>query len=108
VSVSSPQPPLDDICLPLDGTEHYVARDAIVASPLGDGLALLDPQTSSYFTLNRSASVMWACAAKPVSLSVLRTALAGAFGRSEAAVDEDARSALRDLVAARLFRVVIL
>ncbi len=89
-----------------DGAERYVASPAVVASPLADGVALLDTRTSSYFTLNPSAAVLWRCAAAPVTLPHLRAALAEAFGRPEAAVDGDVQAAIRNLVDAGLFDVV--
>lgn len=88
------------------GSEHYVASRAVVTSRLGEGLALLDTRSSSYFTLNRSAALLWARAADPVALPALRTALAEAFGRSEAEVDDDVRTAIDALVDAGLLDVV--
>lgn len=90
----------------LDGVALYVTSPAVVASPLADGLALLDTRTSSYFTLNPSAAVLWQCAAEPVTLPRLRAALAEAFGRAEGTVETDVRGAVRNLVDAGLFDVV--
>lgn len=89
-----------------DGIALYVASPAVVASPLADGLALLDTRTSSYFTLNSSAAVLWQCAAEPVTLLRLRAALAEAFGRAEGSVETDVQGAVRNLVDAGLFDLV--
>lgn len=88
-----------------DAPARYIVSPAVVASPLENGLALLDTRTSSYFTLNSSAAVLWRCAAEPVTLVGLRAALAEAFGREEAAVEGDVEIAVRSLVDAGLFDV---
>lgn len=86
------------------GSERFVASSHVVDCPLADGFALLDTRTSSYFTLNRSAALLWNLAREPVTFDALRAAFARSFGRSEAAVTDDVRGAVDQLVGSGLFQ----
>lgn len=42
-----------------DAESLVVARADIVHCPLGDGIALFDPGSGTYFSLNRTAALLW-------------------------------------------------
>lgn len=84
----------------------YVARPDVVASDLGGHWALLDLETSLYYTLNASGAEVWNAMQTPAPLSQLISAVTKAFSVSEDDCRKDIEALLQELVAAGLASVV--
>ncbi len=59
----------------LSATSVVLARQSVAMCELTDGAALLDLETSSYFTLNDTALFLWNALQKPMSVGDLCSAL---------------------------------
>lgn len=86
---------------------YAISRD-VVDCPLADGLAVFDSRAGTYFSLNRTAALIWNAARVSASRADLHGILASSF--SQAATPEDLAGDLdaivRDFVDAGLFVIV--
>lgn len=87
---------------------RYVISADAVDCPLADGLAVFDSRASSYFSLNRTAALIWNGARVPASRAALYDILLGTFSRTAAPDDlaEDLDRIIADFVEAGLFVAV--
>ena len=80
-----------------------VSPDAI-SCPLGDGLAILDTQTNSYFSLNITGAMVWDLARTSVSLRALRSAMIERFDCEEERCEQDLQTLIGALLDAGLLQ----
>lgn len=80
----------------------YQARQDVVASDIGGHWALLDLETSMYYTLNASGAQIWDAIQSPASLDTLVTTITKAFSVSQDACRPDVEALINDLVSAGL------
>jgi len=87
---------------------RYVISPDVVDCPLADGLAVFDNRVSSYFSLNRTAALIWNGARIPVSRADLYAMLTKAFPKTARAEDlaEDLDDILQEFIASGLFVAV--
>lgn len=83
----------------------YCPSPDVLACPLADGLALFDPRSNDYFSLNRSGAIVWNRAREGAPASELRAAVASSFGKAEAEIRSDVDTAIAALIGARLLTV---
>lgn len=81
---------------------HYLARADVVASDIGGHWALLDLETSLYYTLNATGAEVWNAMQSPAPLSRLISAVTTTFSVSEDLCRPDVEALLQDLVSAGL------
>ena len=86
----------------LDPTATYRASPDVTCCPLGDGLALFDLRSNSYFSLNRSGALLWQQTASDVSLADLKAALAQAYAKPEHVIAGDVERTVAALIDAQL------
>jgi len=63
--------------------------DSVLQTEVDSGLALLDPNTNTYFLLNKTGAVVWAKLEEPVSLEEICTEVARRFSVTEDRCKED-------------------
>ncbi|KUP93525.1 PqqD family protein [Tritonibacter horizontis] len=80
----------------------YQARPDVVASDIGGHWALLDLETSLYYTLNATGAEVWNAMQAPVPLSHLVSTVTATFDVSEDACRADVEALVDDLVSAGL------
>lgn len=80
----------------------YLGRADVVASDIGENWALLDLETSLYYTLNATGAEVWNAMKTPASLEQLVEAVTHAFDVSEAQCRADVEALVEDLVSTGL------
>ena len=85
---------------------YHVSPD-VLACPLGEGLALFDARSNTYFSLNRSGAIIWRRAGEGVLAKDLRAAVAASFGMEEREVSADVDRVIAELVDADLLTVCL-
>ena len=81
---------------PVQAVRLQAAAD-VMASPLGDGVALLDLRSNQYFSLNAVGAALWQALARPRSINDLCDAVADDFEVASDACRADVRALLGDL-----------
>lgn len=80
----------------------YFAREDVVASDIGDHWALLDLETSMYYTLNATGATVWNAMQSPTHLSHLIALVTEVFSVSEEICRPDIEAILQQLLSAGL------
>lgn len=80
----------------------YFGSTDVMASSLGDGLALFDMKSNSYFSLNKSGALIWQNAGEQASRATLHRVVAEAFAKTVEDVADDVDRAIDAMVDARL------
>lgn len=75
----------------------FCAEEEVVACDLEGGAALLDLRSSTYFSLNPVAAVVWQTLATPVSADHLVEEVLKAFDAPRATIEGDIDAVLGDL-----------
>jgi len=72
----------------------------VEAAPLEDEIILLEPETSQFCTLNRTAAAIWTLVAEPATIEEIATGVCNQFaGAAEADVRRDVEETLQQMVA---------
>jgi hypothetical protein len=76
-------------------------QNAVVeAAPLEDEIILLEPESSQFCTLNRTAAAIWTLVAEPATVEEIAAGVCNQFeGATEADVRRDVEEALQQMVA---------
>jgi len=76
-------------------------QNAVVeAAPLEDEIILLEPESSQFCTLNRTAAAIWTLVAEPATVEEIAAGVCDQFdGATEADVRRDVEEALQQMVA---------
>jgi len=76
-------------------------QNAVVeAAPLEDEMILLEPDSSQFCTLNRTAAAIWTLVAEPATVEEIAAGVCDQFdGADEADVRRDVEEALQQMVA---------
>ncbi len=84
---------------------RYRAHPAVIASDIGDHWALLDLDTSLYYTLNATGATIWDAIQSAATLDQILSAVTEQFAVSEPQCRADVETLLQELVAAGLARL---
>lgn len=84
----------------------WIASDIVTSSEIGDELALLEPETGQYFTLNQTGSVVWQFLREPHPLSEIVDEVANKFDVSATQCKDDVEALIAQLSEAGLIRKV--
>jgi len=82
----------------------WVASTGVASSEIGDELALLEPATGQYFTLNQTGAVVWQLLSEPRSTDDIVQAVADNFDISTADCTSDINELIAQLSNAGLIR----
>jgi hypothetical protein len=83
----------------------YVARQDIVASDIGGDWALLDMESSLYYTLNETGATVWNAMQAPATLDALVSVVTEHFSVSDEVCRPDVEALLADLVKSGLVTI---
>ncbi|WP_282096364.1 PqqD family protein [Epibacterium ulvae] len=86
--------------------KYFQAKATVVDADMDGDRALLDLEENTYFTLNPTASTIWAAISEPQPLQVLVTEVTEKFDVSEEECRSDVEALLQDMVAANLVNEV--
>lgn len=88
----------------MDVIEHvtFHAADNCVVCPFGDGVAVLDLRTNTYFTLNAVAATVWSALESGASLDALVQAVVNDFDVTPDVCAPDVKALLADMMRAGL------
>jgi Coenzyme PQQ synthesis protein D (PqqD) len=82
----------------IEMADLYQQTSEIELEQMGGETVLLNPATSQFCLLNRSAAVVWSTLKEPKSLDSVASALCGSFdGVSEAEASKDAENVIAQL-----------
>lgn len=76
----------------------------VVTSPMGDELALLDFNSSTYFTLNATGTAVWEALKEPNTVEDISQAIASRYGISPDTSRADVEDLIEQLLAAGLVK----
>lgn len=85
--------------------QMYVARQDVVASDIGGDWALLDMESSLYYTLNETGATVWNAMQAPTSLDKLVSVVTEHFSVSEEVCRPDVEALLEHLVQSGLANI---
>ena len=74
------------------------ASDAVLASPLGGEVVLLEPDAGVYYSLNEVGARIWDLIRDPISVDSLSSAIAGEYQVERAQAHDDVLRLLTDLL----------
>jgi hypothetical protein len=77
----------------------------IVSCAFGEGLALLDLRTGSYFTINRAGAFVWDLISAPIAVKDITRTLLDRYDADEARCAADVEALLREMDGAKLIRL---
>lgn len=80
-----------------DAGKMYVARQDIVASDIGGDWALLDMESSLYYTLNETGAAVWNAMQVPATIDALVSVVTERFSVSDEVCRLDVEALLVDL-----------
>jgi len=83
---------------------NWIANTEITSSEIGDELALLEPTTGQYFTLNQTGSFVWQHLSEPRSTDEIILAVADKFDISATDCEIDISDLIAQLSKAGLIR----
>ncbi|SCZ71950.1 Coenzyme PQQ synthesis protein D (PqqD) [Epibacterium ulvae] len=86
--------------------KYFQAKATVVDADMDGDRALLDLEENTYFTLNPTASTIWAAISEPQPLQVLVAEVTEKFDVSEEECRSDVEALLQDMVAANLVNEV--
>jgi hypothetical protein len=84
-----------------DATRYSASPDCEVA-PFGDGVAILDLRSNTYFSMNASGRIAFEALRQPLTRGEVVARVAAHYGIEPAACDADVARLLDDLAAHRL------
>lgn len=84
----------------------WIASNIVTSGEIGDELALLEPKTGQYFTLNQTGSVVWQFLREPRTLSEIVDEVANKFDVSAAECEGDIEVLVARLSESGLIRKV--
>lgn len=82
----------------------WVASTEVTSSEIGDELALLDPKSGQYFTLNQTGSAVWQCLDTPRSMEDLVRTVTEKFDIDSSECENDIKELIIQLSDAGLIR----
>lgn len=85
---------------------RWIANADVASSKIGDELALLEPETGQYFTLNQTGSAVWHFLSEPHSLDETIADVAGKFEVTAEQCKDDVEALITQLSEAGLIRKV--
>jgi len=86
--------------------KYFQAKATVVDADMDGDRALLDLEENTYFTLNPTASTIWAAISEPQPLQILVAEVTEKFDVSEEECRSDVEALLQDMVAANLVNEV--
>lgn len=91
----------------MDGVDDAIFRAApeCVVCPFGDGVAVLDMRSNTYFTLNQVASVVWTALESGGTVDTLVACVTEEFDVAPDVCAPDVRALLTDMRRAGLVQV---
>jgi len=84
----------------------WITSENVTSSEIGDELALLEPATGQYFTLNQTGAVVWRVLSEPHTLSEVVAEVAKKFDVTAAQCNDDVNALIAQLSEAGLIRKV--
>lgn len=81
------------------------AREDVVSCALGDGVALLDLSTSTYYSLNPVGAHVWEAIKSPATILAIRRSIVETFDVSPAVCQTDLMVLLGQLHSAKLVEI---
>jgi len=87
------------------GSASIVAHPEVATCKLGDGLALLDLEHSTYFSMNAVAAAIWERLREPATIAELEQLVAEMFETGDADVKADIVQLLTQLDDLHLIRI---
>jgi len=82
----------------------WAASTEVTSSEIGDELALLDPKSGQYFTLNQTGSVVWQCLDTPRSMEDIVRTVTEKFDIDSSECESDIKELIIQLSDAGLIR----
>ena len=86
----------------IDSETRIIANPGVASSPLGDKMALLDLETSTYFSINQVGALIWERLKTPQTQSSLVAVVRDEFEVGDADVSADIAMLLSDLLKLKL------
>lgn len=83
-------------------TRQFLADPEIVACEFGEGSALLDLRSGTYFTTNSVGKFVWGLVASPLTFNDIRRAVTESFDVGDEQCACDLEALLDDMVKAKL------
>ena len=90
----------------IDADTLIIANPGIASSPLGDKVALLDLENSTYFSINTVGAAIWDSLKNAQTPSGLVNLVRNKFDVGDADVSADISDLLDDLLRLKLIRLV--
>lgn len=85
-------------------TKQFVADPEVISCEFGEGSALLDLRSGTYFTTNSVGKFVWDLVSKPQALDDIRQAITDSYDVTDQQCAVDLEALLDDMVNAKLIR----
>ncbi len=82
----------------------WIANEDVTSSKIGDELALLDPKSGQYFTLNQTGSVVWQHLDRPRSMQDIVQIITEKFDIDPSVCESDIKELITQLNDAGLIK----
>lgn len=84
----------------------WVANDSVFSSQVGDEIALMNQETSKYFTLNNTGALIWEVLQTPSTLPEIVQTISEKYSVDPSVCEQDVKAVLNHMKESKLVKEI--